>query len=384
MAEKRDFYEVLGLSKGASDEEIKKAFRKMAKEYHPDLHPGDAEAEQKFKEVNEAYGVLSDPDKKAKYDRFGHAGVDPSYGAGQGGYGGFGGDFGGVDLGDIFGSIFGTGGFGGSSSRRNSNAPQQGADREARVTITFEEAAFGCKKDISFNRIEKCSECQGSGAAKGTTPETCSQCHGSGTVRTQQRTPFGVFQSQSSCPTCSGKGKIIKTPCSSCNGQGFVRNSKKLSVTIPAGVDDGQNVVLSGQGDAGRNGGRNGDVYVEVSIKKHPVFEREDRNIYCDVPITFSEAVLGATIDVPTLEGKVDYEIPEGTQTGTVFKLKGKGITEIRGTRRGDLVFRVIVEVPKNLNKHQKELLKAFADSCGEKNNVQKKGFFDKLSDMFK
>ncbi len=385
MAEKRDYYEVLGLSKGASDEEIKKAFRKMAKQYHPDLHPGDAEAEQKFKEVNEAYGVLSDPDKKSKYDRFGHAGVDPSYGAGQGGayggYGGFGGFDGDIDLGDIFGSFFG-GGMGGRSSRRQ-NAPQRGADRQTRVTITFEEAAFGCKKDISFGRIERCESCSGSGAAKGTSPETCPNCNGSGTVRTQQRTPFGVFQSQTSCSHCGGKGKVIKNPCTSCNGTGYTRVNKNLTVNIPAGIADGQTVVLNGQGDAGRNGGTSGDVHVEVSIKKHAIFSREGTNIYCDVPITFSEAVLGATIDVPTLEGKVDYSIPEGTQTGTVFKLKNKGITEIRSTKRGDLIFRVIVEVPKNLNKHQKELLKAFADSCGEKNNVQKKSFFDKLSDLF-
>ncbi len=382
MAEKRDFYEVLGLQKGASDDEIKKAFRKMAKQYHPDLHPGDKEAEQKFKEINEAYGVLSDPDKKAKYDRFGHAGVDPSYGSSQGGgFGGFGGFDGDIDLGDIFGSFFG-GGMGGSSRRQN--APQKGADRQARVNITFEEAAFGCKKDVSFTRIEKCDDCSGSGAAKGTSPETCSNCGGSGTVRTQQRTPFGVFQSQSSCPSCGGKGKTVKTPCSKCSGQGFLRNSKKLTVTIPAGIDDGQSVRLPGQGDAGRNGGSNGDAFVEVSIKKHAIFEREGRNIYCDVPVTFSEAVLGATIDVPTLEGKEDYTIPEGTQTGTVFTLKNKGITEVYGSRRGNLVFRVIVEVPKNLTKEQKELLKAFADSCGEKNNVQKKSFFDKLSDLFR
>ena len=386
MAEKRDYYEVLGLQKGASDEEIKKAFRKMAKQYHPDLHPGDAEAEKNFKEVNEAYGVLSDPDKKSKYDRFGHAGVDPSYGAGQGGgfgggFGGFGGFDGDIDLGDIFGSFFG-GGMGGSS--RRSNAPQKGADREARVSITFEEAAFGCKKDITFTRIEKCEDCSGTGAAKGSSAETCNTCHGTGSVRTQQRTPFGVFQSQSPCSACGGKGKVIKNPCTSCNGSGYVRKQKKLTVTIPAGVDDGQNVVLSGQGDAGRNGGSYGDVYVEVSIKKHSIFQREGRNIYCDVPITFCEATLGAKIDVPTLEGDYEYEIPEGTQTGTIFKLKNKGITEIRGTRRGDLVFRVVVEVPKNLNKEQKELLKAFADSCGEKNNVQKKNFFDKVKETFK
>lgn len=385
MADKRDYYEVLGLSKGASDEEIKKAFRKMAKKYHPDLHPGDAEAEKMFKEVNEAYGVLSDPEKKSRYDRFGHAGVDPSYGAGQGaggGFGGFGGFDGDIDLGDIFGSFFG-GGMGGSSSRRH-NAPQRGSDRSARVTITFEEAAFGCKKEISFTRIEKCEKCSGSGAKEGTSPETCPNCQGSGTVRTQQRTPFGVFQSQRPCDRCQGKGKIVKNPCEECSGTGFVRKQKNLTVTIPAGVDNGMSVRLPGQGDAGRNGGPNGDVLVEVRVKDHAIFSREDRNIYCDVPITFSEAVLGATIDVPTLEGKVEYDIPEGTQTGTVFKMKGKGITEIRGSRRGDLIFRVIVEVPKNLSKEQKELLKAFADSCGEKNNVQKKSFFDKLADMFK
>lgn len=383
--EKRDYYEVLGLQKGASDEEIKKAFRKMAKQYHPDLHPGDKEAEQKFKEINEAYGVLSDADKKSKYDRFGHAGVDPSYGAGQGGgFGGFGGGgFGGFeDLGDIFSSMFG-GGMGGSSSSRRANAPQKGADRETSVNITFEEAAFGCKKDVSFTRIEKCSDCDGSGAAKGTTPETCSACSGTGTVRTQQRTPFGVFQSQHACDKCGGKGKVVKTPCTTCNGSGFLRKNKKLTVTIPAGVDDGQSVILNGQGDAGRNGGPNGDAFVEIRIKKHAIFQREDRNIYCDVPVTFSEAALGATIKVPTLEGDTDYDIPEGTQSGTIFTLKNKGITEIHGTRRGNLVFRVIVEVPKNLNSKQKELLKAFADSCGEKNNVQKKNFFDKMKDLF-
>ena len=387
MAEKRDYYEVLGLSKGASDDEIKKAFRKMAKEYHPDLHPGDAEAEKKFKEVNEAYGVLSDADKKAKYDRFGHAGVDPSYGAGQGGgfgggFGGFGGFDGDIDLGDIFGSFFG-GGMG-SRSSRNYNAPQKGADREASVSISFEEAAFGCKKDISYNRIEKCEECGGTGAEKGTTPETCTQCHGSGTVRTQQRTMFGVIQQQTECPTCRGKGKTIKSPCSCCRGEGYVRKKKNLTVTIPAGIDNGQNIVLSGQGDSGRNGGPSGNVYVEVSIREHSMFKRDGRNIYCEVPITFSEAVLGATIDVPTLEGKATYDIPEGTQTGTVFKLKGKGITEIRGSKRGDILFTVVVEVPKYLNKDQKNKLKEFADSCGEKNNVQKKSFFDKLSDLFK
>ncbi len=385
MAEKRDFYEVLGLQKGASDEEIKKAFRKMAKQYHPDLHPGDAEAEQKFKEINEAYGVLSDPDKKSKYDRFGHAGVDPSYGqsGAGGGYGGFGGFDGDIDLGDIFGSFFG-GGMGGSNSARRQNAPQRGSNREARITITFEEAAFGCKKDVSFTRIEMCDECNGSGASKGTSPETCTHCNGTGSVRTQQRTPFGMFQSQSVCTVCAGKGKIIKSPCSKCSGSGYIRNKKNLNVTIPAGIDDGQSIVLSGQGDSGRNGGPNGDAYVIVTVKKHPIFHREDRNLYCDVPVTFSEATLGATIKVPTLEGDYEYEIPEGTQTGTVFTIKNKGIVEIRGSKKGNLSFRVIVEVPKNLNFKQKELLKAFADSCGEKNNIQKKNFFDKVRNTFR
>jgi len=384
MAEKRDFYEVLGLQKGASDDEIKKAFRKMAKKYHPDLHPGDAEAEKKFKEVNEAYGVLSDPDKKARYDKFGHAGVDPSYGQGAGS-GGFGGGFGGFgggfdDLGDIFSSFFG-GGMGGSSSSRR-NAPTRGQDRQASVTITFEEAAFGCKKDISFSRVETCPDCNGTRAAKGTSPKKCTNCGGTGSVRTQQRTPLGVFQSQHPCNACSGTGNIIETPCSTCNGRGNIRKQKKLSVNIPAGIDHGQNIVLTGQGDAGANGGPSGDAFVTVQIKKHAMFERDGMNVYCDVPITFAEAALGATIKVPTLEGDVEYSIPEGTQSGTVFTLKNKGITEIRGSRRGNFIFTVNVEVPKNLNSKQKELLQAFAETCGEKNNVQKKNFFDKMKDL--
>ena len=383
MAEKRDFYEVLGIQKGASDDEIKKAFRKMAKKYHPDLHPGDAEAEKNFKEVNEAYGVLSDPEKKSRYDQFGHAGVDPSYGqgAGGGGFGGFGGFGGGFDdIGDIFSSFFG-GGMGGSSSSRR-NAPTRGQDRRERVTITFEEAAFGCKKDISFARVETCPDCNGTRAAKGTSPKKCTNCGGSGMTRTQQRTPLGVFQSQHPCNVCSGTGNIIETPCPTCSGRGNIRKQKNLTVNIPAGIDDGQSIVLSGQGDAGTNGGPNGDAYVTVNIKKHSMFTREGMNVYCDVPITFAEAALGATINVPTLDGDVEYSIPEGTQSGTVFTLKGKGITEIRGSRRGNFIFTVNVEVPKNLNAKQKELLKAFAETCGEKNNVQKKNFFDKMKDL--
>lgn len=381
MAEKRDYYELLGIQKGASDEEIKKAYRKMAKKYHPDLNKGDAAAEQMFKDVNEAYSVLSDPQKKSRYDQFGHAGVDPSYGAGGagGGFGGFGGmDF---DVSDIFSSFFG-GGFGGGASRRN--APIQGEDREVRLNISFEEAVFGCEKEIKFHRIEMCDDCKGSGAAKGTSPETCSKCSGTGQVRVQQRTPFGVMQTQRTCDACGGKGKTVKTPCSSCSGSGYVRKHKSFTVNIPAGINDGQSITLRSQGDAGRNGGPNGDLYVTVSVAKHKLFNRDGMNIYYDIPITFAEAALGAKINIATLEGEEEYNIPEGTQPGTVFTLKNRGVTEIRGSRRGNLSFRAVVEVPKNLSSKQKELLREFAETCSDKNNAQKKGFFDKLRETFK
>ena len=381
MAEKRDFYEVLGISKGASDEDIKKAYRKMAKKYHPDLNKGDAQAEQMFKDVNEAYSILSDPQKKSRYDQFGHAGVDPSYGGGSGGsgFGGFGGmDF---DVSDIFSSFFG-GGFGGGASRRN--APIQGEDREVRINLTFEEAVFGCSKDIKFNRIEKCDDCGGTGAAKGTSPETCSACSGTGQVRVQQRTPFGVMQTQRPCDKCSGKGKTIKTPCSKCSGSGYVRKQKNFNVNIPAGIDNGQSITLRGQGDAGRNGGPNGDLYVTVTVAKHDIFSRDRTNIYFEAPITFAEAALGAKINIPTLEGTEEYIIPEGTQPGTVFTLKNRGITEVHGSKRGTLSFRVNVEVPKNLSDKQKEMLREFASTCSDKNNAQRKSFFDKLKDSFK
>ena len=378
MAEKKDYYEVLGVNKGASDDEIKKAYRQMAKKYHPDLNPGDKDAEQKFKEVNEAYSVLSDPDKKSKYDRFGHAGVDPNYGAGGAGFGGFSGmDF---DVSDIFSSFFG-GSFG-TSSRRN--MPVQGEDREVRVNLTFEEAVFGCEKNIKFYRIEKCEDCGGTGAAKGTSPTTCPDCSGTGRVRAQQRTPFGVMQTQRTCDKCRGTGKIINTPCQTCSGKGYVRKQKNFTVTIPAGIDNGQSITLRGQGDIGQNGGPNGDLYVTVSVAKHSLFKRDGMNISYEIPITFSEAALGTKIQIPTLEGREDYTIPEGTQSGTVFTLKNRGVTEVRGTRKGNLSFKVNVEVPRNLSSKQKELLKAFADSCGEKNNIQSKNWFDKLKDLFK
>ena len=382
MAEKRDYYEVLGLQKGASADEIKKAFRKLGKQYHPDLNPGNKEAEEKFKEINEAYTILSDPDKKSKYDAYGHAGVDPSYGAGSGGFGGFEGGFGGFDFGDasdIFSSFFGGGGM-----RTNRNGPTRGNDREVRITLTFEEAVFGCKKEISYSRVEKCETCGGNGAAAGTQPETCSACGGTGSIRTQQRTILGVMQSTRPCSACAGTGKVVKNPCQSCRGTGFVTKKKKLDVTIPAGIDDGQNIVLRSQGDMGKNGGPNGDLYITVNVKSHTVFDRDGYNIYCEVPITFTEAALGAKINVPTLEGDYEYTINEGTQSGSVFTLKGKGVQVVNSKGRGDLTFRVIVEVPKNLNSKQKELLREFDESCDGKNNVQKKSFGEKVKSAFK
>ena len=384
MAEKRDYYEVLGLSKGADEASIKKAYRTMAKKYHPDLNPGDAEAEAKFKEVNEAYDVLSDADKKAKYDQFGHAAFDPTAGGGGGYGGGYGGgfsDFG--DIGDIFSSFFG-GGFGGGGGQRR-NAPTRGEDISVRITVSFEEAAFGTKKDVSYNRIQKCSDCGGSGAAKGTQAETCKVCGGSGQRRVTQRIGGMAFQSTATCDACRGMGKTIKTPCTECNGKGYVKVNKKLSVNIPAGIDDGERIALRGQGCDGRNGGPAGDLIITVNIKSHSIFERDGYNIYCDVPITVTEATLGATIDVPTLEGSQKFEIPDGTQPGTRFTLKQKGIPYINNaSRRGDLIFTVNVEIPKGLNKEQKERMIAFAQSCKESNYTKKQSFFKRIFDKDK
>ncbi len=372
MADKRDYYEVLGVSKSASDDEIKKAYRKLAKQYHPDMHPGDKAAEEKFKEANEAYAVLSDPDKKSKYDQFGHAAFDPSMGGGGAGFG----DFGGFDFGDIFSSFFGGGGGGGSARR---NGPTRGEDLQYRLTITFEEAAFGCKKDISYGRVERCSDCGGSGASKGTSPETCPNCGGSGQVRTAQRTAFGVFQSTHACENCRGTGKIVKNPCRNCNGKGYVKLQKKLTVTIPAGVDSGEYMRLSGQGNEGRNGGPAGDLLVAINVRDHQIFERDGTTLFCEVPITFVEAALGAEIEVPTLTGTTKFTIPEGTQTGTRFTVKGEGIVSTRNGRKGDLIFEVTVEVPKNLGEKQKEILRSFAEECGQKNYQKKQSFFKKF-----
>ncbi|MBP3436394.1 MAG: molecular chaperone DnaJ [Clostridia bacterium] len=373
MADKRDYYEVLGVAKGASESDIKKAYRKLAMQYHPDRNPDDKEAEAKFKEVNEAYSVLSDAEKRSKYDQFGHAAFDAASG-GASDFGGFGG-FGGFE--DIFSSFFG-GGFGGGSSSR-ARGPRRGEDVYARVSISFEESFTGCKKDVSFKHIEACSSCHGSGAEKGTEAQTCPRCKGSGQIITQQRTILGVMQSSQTCPECKGRGKIIKTPCSSCRGTGYVKVAKNIAISIPAGVDNGNRIVQRGMGDAGRDGGPNGDLIVEITVAPHTIFEREGSHVYCEVPISFADAALGAEIDIPTLDGTQKFTVPEGTQTGTTFTLRGKGMPDIRTKRRGDLVFTVEVEVPKNLSGKQKELLRSFSDSCTDSNNSKKSGFFKKL-----
>ena len=376
MAEKRDYYEVLGVEKGAGDDVIKKAYRQLAKKYHPDMNPGDKEAEAKFKEVNEAYAVLSDADKRAAYDNYGHAAFDGSMGGGAGGGGGFGdfGDFSG--FGDIFSSFFG-GGFGGGGARRN--GPRKGDDIGFSVTVTFEEAAFGAKKDVKFNRTARCATCGGTGSKDGKTT-TCQSCGGSGQRRVTQRLGGMAFQSTVACDACRGTGKIIKEPCPDCRGSGTVREQKVMTVNIPAGINDGERIALRGQGNDGSNGGPAGDVIIEVRVRRHSIFERDGYNIYCDVPVTVADATLGAEIDVPTLNGNKKYKIPEGTQPGTQFKMRGEGVCYINDPqRRGDLIFTVNVEIPRSLNNKQKDLLRQFADACGESNYSKKTGFIKRL-----
>ena len=374
MAEKRDYYEVLGIQKGASEDEIKKAYKKLARKYHPDMNPGDKEAEEKFKEVNEANEVLSDPEKKARYDQFGFAGVDPNYGAGAGG-GAYGGGFDFGDLGGIFGSFFG-GGFGGQ--RRNPNAPQRGESIRASVSISFTEAAFGCEKSVTIERSEQCPTCKGSGCAPGTTPEICPDCHGSGTVQTRRQTPMGVFASNGPCRKCGGTGRLIHQPCSDCRGSGAVRKRRTIKVNIPAGIDHGQTISLRGQGGAGKNGGPAGDLLITVMVQPHEIFRRDGVDVFCEAPITFTQAVLGAELEIPTIDGKVKYSIPEGTQTGTVFRLKGKGVPVLNGRGRGDQYVTVVIETPRSLNKEQKEALRRFSETLGENNYEKRKSFFKK------
>ena len=384
---KRDYYEVLGLQKGASEADIKKAFRKLAKQYHPDLNPDDPEAAEKFKEINEANEVLSDADKRAKYDQFGFAGVDPGYGAGQGGgfggFGGFGGGFeGNIDLGDIFDNIFGGGGFGGGT-RSNPNAPRKGSDIAASLSISFMEACKGLTHDIEISRVDQCEECGGSGAKKGTDTRTCGECHGTGKVNFQQRSMFGMMTSTRPCSKCQGKGKIITDPCQKCSGSGRVQKKKTISINIPAGINDGMTMAVRGQGNIGTNGGPRGDLNVRIKVRPDPVFERRDNDIWIEVPITYMQAALGAEIEVPTIDGNVTYNVPAGTQPGTTFRLRGKGVQKLQREGRGDQFVKVFVEVPRNLSKKQKEALQAFEDTLDSKNYEKRSSFFDKIKDLF-
>ena len=372
---KRDYYEVLGLNKDASDADIKRAYRKMAAQYHPDVNHEEG-AEARFKEINEAHEVLSDPDKRARYDQYGFAGVDPNFNP-DGGFGGFG-DFG--DLGDLFGSFFG----GGRSRQRSANAPMRGDDISARIEITFEEAAFGTEKEISTNRIDDCDRCGGSCAEPGTNAETCSRCRGTGSIRTQQNFMGMTMQSTSACPECRGTGKIVRTPCTRCKGKGKVRRSHTTKVKFPAGIDNGQTLRVRGEGNSGTNGGGAGDLMVTVSVRKHTLFTRQGQDVYCEMPITFMQAACGAELEVPTLEGKVRYTISEGTQTGTTFRLKNKGIPYVNSRSRGDQYVTVVVETPTKVNREQKELLRKLEESVSESALPKRRKFLEKVKDMFK
>ena len=379
MAEnKRDYYEVLGVEKTASAEEIKKAYRKSAMKYHPDRNPGDKTAEEKFKELGEAYEVLSDDQKRSRYDQFGFAGVDPNYGGGQAGYGDFGGFGGFGGFGDIFSEVFG-----GGSSRRTRNAPRRGEDIGVRVEVTFEEAAFGTETDVTYQRIEDCAVCNGSGSADGKI-ENCAQCGGSGQIRVTQNVMGMAFQSTSTCPSCSGRGKIIKNPCTTCRGKAKVRKNHTIRVKVPAGINQGQSIRARGEGCVGSNGGPNGDVLIEFTIRRHPIFRREGMEVFCEVPITFTQAALGAELQVPTLDGKVSFTIPEGTQTGREFVISGKGIPQVGNPkRRGNHRFTVVVETPTKLSKEQKELLRKLDDTMDVKATPKMKKFFDTVKDFF-
>lgn len=369
---KKDYYEVLGLEKGASADEIKSAFRKLAIKYHPDKNQGNKEAEEKFKEINEAYQVLSDPDKKAQYDQFGTADFNGA-GFGEGGFGGFGGfeDF---DLGDIFGSFFGGGGGG-----RRRNGPEKGRDIEYSIQLTFQEAIFGVKKTINITRDETCETCHGTGAKPGTSPKTCDKCGGSGQIKYQRSTPIGNFVSTSTCDKCGGKGKINTDPCRDCHGSGKQRKRKEITVNIPAGVDTGNVIPIRGNGEAGNNGGPAGDLYINIRVLPDLKFKRKGSDIYVDTHISFAKAALGAEITVSTVDGDVKYTVPPGTQSGTIFRLRGKGVPKINSHNRGDQFVTVIVDVPKNLNEKQKDALRAFMEASGEGKDDPKKSFMDKI-----
>ena len=383
MAEqKRDYYEVLGVDKNADDATIKKAYRQLAKKYHPDMNPGDKEAEVKFKEASEAYAVLSDPDKRRQYDQFGHAAFEGGAG-GAGGFGGF--DFNGADMGDIFGDIFGDL-FGGGRGRRANNDPMQGANLRTQVRVTFEEAVFGCDKEIELTLKDECSSCHGTGAKPGTSPVTCPKCGGKGQVVYTQQSMFGMVQNVRPCPDCNGTGKIIKEKCPDCYGTGYIASKKKISVTVPAGIDNGQSIRIRGKGEPGVNGGPRGDLLVEVIVARHPIFQRQDMNIYSTAPISFATAALGGTVRIKTVDGEVEYDVKAGTQTDTRVRLKGKGVPSLRNKNtRGDHYVTLVVQVPTDLSKDAKEALRAYDDIVNGKNPEKpgkgKKGFFDKMKE---
>ncbi|GHV09471.1 molecular chaperone DnaJ [Clostridia bacterium] len=371
----KDLYETLGVGKTASDDEIKKAYRKLAKENHPDMNPGDKAAETRFKEISAAYETLSDADKRSRYDRFGAAGVDPNAGyGGGGGYASYGGGFDGFDLGSIFESFFGGGG---QASPTRSNVTR-GDNVRAALSLSFEEAVFGCTKEINVSRIENCESCHGSGAAAGTRAETCSTCGGAGQVRSVRRTPLGSMATTSVCSACNGKGKTIKTPCPACKGRGLASRRVALTVNIPAGIDNNQQIKLRGQGNAGTGGGPNGDVMVSIRVSEHSVFRRDGTQLHCELPINFAQAALGAEVEVPTLEGTTKYNIPAGTQNAAVFRMKNRGVADLNTERRGDLLLHILVEVPTNLNKRQKELLREFGENVKDQHPKQK-SFWDKM-----
>ncbi|MGF2617145.1 molecular chaperone DnaJ [Rossellomorea vietnamensis] len=371
---KRDYYEVLGVENGASKDEIKKAYRKLSKKYHPDINK-EADANEKFKEISEAYEVLSDEQKRAQYDRFGH--TDPNQGFGGGGD--FGGGFGGFE--DIFNTFFGGGGGG---RRRDPNAPRAGADLQYTMSVTFEEAVFGKETDIEIPKEEECDTCDGSGAKPGTKPETCKHCQGTGQLNVEQNTPFGRIVNRRVCHHCHGTGKFIKEKCNTCGGNGKVQKRRKIHVKIPAGIDEGQQLRVSGQGEPGVNGGPPGDLYVVFHVRPHEFFERDGDDIYCEMPITFVQSALGDEIEVPTLHGKVKLKVPAGTQTGTKFRLRGKGVPNVRGYGTGDQHIRVKVVTPTKLTDKQKEILREFADITGQVPDEQHESFFDKVKRAFK
>ena len=387
MAEnKRDYYEVLGVDRGADEATIKKAYRQLAKKYHPDMNPGDKEAEKKFKEASEAYAVLSDAEKRRQYDQFGHAAFEQG-GGGAGGFGGF--DFNGGDMGDIFGDIFGDL-FGGGRSRRANNGPMKGANVRTAVRITFEEAVFGCEKQLDLNLKDECTTCHGTGAKPGTSPETCPKCGGKGQIVYTQQSLFGTVRNVQTCPDCNGSGKIVKEKCADCHGSGYITNRTKIAVTIPAGIDNGQSIRIREKGEPGVNGGPRGDLLVEVQVERHPIFQRQDMNIYSTAPVTFAQAALGGQIHITTVDGDMAYDIKPGTQTDTKIRLKGKGVPSLRNKNiRGDHYVTLVVQVPTKLNEEAKEYLRKYDEAVNGKINdskqekPKKKSFMEKIKETF-